>query len=113
MPYVPLGPSNWVDSENCATNEEAGPDAVALSTASFDLYPDQQEAYEESVAKGQIDVANYYRAQAVLKDLSTKSTPFRFRQIVATAALVPFWGQLIDRARRLVEGDTPGPPTEP
>jgi hypothetical protein len=60
------------------------------------LYPDQQEAYEESVAKGQIDVANYYRAQAVLKALSTKSTPFRFRQIgiaiavIATAAPVPF-----------------------
>jgi hypothetical protein len=78
MPCAPHGPSNRVGSENVATNEEVGPDAVALSTF-FDLYPDQQEAYEESVAKGQIDVANCYRAQAGLEALSTKSTPFRFR----------------------------------
>jgi hypothetical protein len=83
------------------------------------LYPDQQEAYEESVAKGQIDVANSYRAQAGLKALSTKSTPFRFWQIataitaVAIAALVAFWQQRIDRARRLVEDDTPDSSTEP
>ena len=50
MPFVLLGPSNLVDSENCATNEEVDPDAVALS-AFFDLYPNQQEAYEESVAR--------------------------------------------------------------
>jgi hypothetical protein len=84
MPYVLLGPSNLVDSENCATNEEVDPDAVALS-AFFDLYPNQQEAYEESVAKGQIDVANAYRAQAGLEALGTKSTPFR---LIGTATAV-------------------------
>jgi hypothetical protein len=85
---------------------------LALST-SFDLYPDQQEAYEGSVAKGQIDVANAYRAQAGLEALSTKSTPFRFWQIgtatavVAIAAPVSFWQQRSDSTRRLVEDDTP------
>jgi hypothetical protein len=84
------------------------------------LYPDQQEAYEESVAKGQIDVASSYRAQAGLLALSPKSTPFRFWQIgitsitaVAISALVAFWHQRIDRARRLVEDDTPDSSTEP
>jgi hypothetical protein len=83
------------------------------------LHPDQQEAYEESVAKGQIGVANAYRAQAGLEALSTKSTPFRFWQIgaaiaiVAIAALVSFWQQRIDSTRRLVEDGTPDSSTEP
>jgi hypothetical protein len=84
MPCVLLGPSNLVDSENCATNEEVDPDAVALS-AFFDLYPNQQEAYEESVAKGQIDATNAYRARAGLEALGTKSTPFR---LIGTATAV-------------------------
>jgi hypothetical protein len=83
------------------------------------LHPDQQEAFEGSVAKGQIDVASAYRAQAGLEALSTKSTPFRFWQIgtaiafVAIAALVSFWQQRIDSTRRLVEDDTPDSSTGP
>ena len=69
MPYVPLGP-HWVGPGAVATNEEVGPDAVALSTY-FNLHPDQQEAYEEFVAKGQIDVASAY-TERKLGALSTK-----------------------------------------
>jgi hypothetical protein len=80
------------------------------------LHPDQQEAYEESVARGQIDVVNAYRAQAGLEALSTKSTPFRLigtaTAVVAIAALVSFWQQRGDSTRRLGEDDTPDSSTE-
>jgi hypothetical protein len=116
MSYAPLGPFS-VGPGAVATNFEVDPDAVALST-SFDSHPDQrQEPYEESVAKGQVDVANAYRAQAGLEALSTKSTPFRLigtaTAVVATAALVSFWQQRSDSTRRLGEDDTPDSSTEP
>jgi hypothetical protein len=105
MPYAPLGPV-WVGPGAVATNEGAGPGAVALS-AFFNLHPDLQEAYGGSVAKGQIDVANAYRAQAGLEALSTKSTPFRLvgtaTAVVAIAALVSLWQQRSDSTRRLME----------